>query len=174
MISNRQRQVINGTILGGSSLILPINGKNPYLAMRSSDFNWIKYKAGELFGLSPNNKICQEKTYRWHSKCLPDLKEFEIRFYKDHKRSLNRDSLDLLTDVAFAVWYGDCGHYKSEKIILNTHIWGEDGTNVIFEFLNIVDFTCKIVKERNNFRIKLDKNSSKEFVKLIKPHYIKA
>ena len=47
-LKESQKQVLYGTILGGSSLIKPEKGKNCYLAMRDNDRLWLSYKIESL------------------------------------------------------------------------------------------------------------------------------
>ena len=43
-LNSYQKQILLGTILGGSSIIKPERGKNCYLAMRDYDQEWLSYK----------------------------------------------------------------------------------------------------------------------------------
>lgn len=165
-ITPKQRSVIIGTILGGSSIVRPKKGKNCYLSMRNKDIDWLKFKANELSNLATKEPITAEKTYRWHSICYPLFNEFETMFYKDKKRNLTTDTLNLLVDNSIAVWYKDCGSMVKESIVLNTHIWGESGTQKILEYFESLDWKGQIFTERKNFRIKLNEETSKEIIKM--------
>ena len=99
LMSNRQRQVIMGTILGGSSIIFPKHGRTCYLSMRDKRRNWLEYKAVELGSLSSSSPFTVEKTHRWHSKCYPLFREFYEMFYKKGSRFLHIDTLSALSDI---------------------------------------------------------------------------
>jgi hypothetical protein len=165
-ITSRQRAIIIGTILGGSSVVKPKKGKNCYLSMRSKDLDWLKFKAKELHNLATKDPITSEKTYRWHSICYPLFNEFEEMFYENKERKLNSDVLNLLQDASLAVWYKDCGSLNKNQITLNTHIWEKEGTEKIFEYFDSLEWDSEIIKERNNYRIKLSENSSNEILKM--------
>lgn len=165
-ITPRQRSIVIGTILGGSSVVKPKKGKNCYLSMRNKDIDWLKFKAKELGNLASKDPITSEKTYRWHSICYPLFNEFETMFYENKERKLDVDTLNLLQDSSIAVWYKDCGTLINDCIVLNTHIWGEEGTQKIYEYFDSLDWKGKIFTERNNFRIKLEKETSKEILKM--------
>ena len=48
IIKSYQKQILYGTILGGSSIVNPTYGRNCYLAMRDNNLNWLSYKINEL------------------------------------------------------------------------------------------------------------------------------
>lgn len=165
-ITPKQRCIIIGTILGGSSIVKPQKGKNCYLSMRNKDIEWLKFKAKELENLATKEPITSEKTYRWHSICYPLFNEFHEMFYQEKERNLKTETLNLLQDLSIAVWYKDCGNLNKNCITLNTHIWGQSGTEKILEYFQSLDWNCSIIMERKNYRIKLDEKSSEEIIKM--------
>ena len=168
-ISNRQRNIIIGTILGGSSVVKPSKGRNCYLSMRSKNIDWLRWKATELRALATQDPITVEKTNRWHSICYPIFNELREAFYTDKKRHLEDDALDLLQDSAMGVWFGDCGRYENERIVLNTHVWGEDGSKLVVEYFAKLDWKSEVFTERKNFRVRLDEKSSEDFLRITMP-----
>jgi hypothetical protein len=169
-ITRRQEQIIRGTILGGSSIIQPKKGRNCYLSMRCKCAQWLEYKARELQVLSSCAPFTEEKTYRWHSMCYPIFKNFRDEFYEDNKRTLKLSSLDSLHDIGLAIWFKDCGKVKNNKVIINTHIWGKNGTEIMEEYFDLIGYKPKIFYERKCIRIRLDVPSSASFLCLVTPH----
>lgn len=167
-ITPKQRCIIIGTILGGSSIVRPQKGKNCYLSMRNKDLDWLKYKSNELSNLATKDPITSEKTYRWHSICYPLFNEFHEMFYEEKERRIKVEILNLLQDTSIAVWYKDCAAMNKEYIIFNTHIWGETGSNIICDYFNSLDWKSSVFIERKNYRVKLDKDSSNEIIKMYK------
>lgn len=167
-LTTRQKQVIIGTILGGSSVIKPKQGKNCYLSMRGKDGEWLEHKAMFLSNIASPKPFTIESTNRWHSLCFPEMNYFREKFYRDNKRCLRLEELEMLWDVALAVWYGDCGKTKNDRVIINTHIWGETGTHIILRYFELIDYEPELFLERKNFRVRLSKKSSEEFHQLIK------
>jgi hypothetical protein len=170
LLTNRQKQVIMGTILGGSSIVRPANGKNCYLSMRGKSERWLKFKAEELSSLASWKPFTVETTNRWHSMCYPIFNDYFQMFYVEKQRKINPEVIDQLGDVAMMIWFGDCGRHERNRVILNTHIWGEEGTQKIKEYFETLGWASDIIRERGNFRIKLDAESSKDFIGLIEPH----
>jgi hypothetical protein len=167
----RETQVIYGTILGGSSVVRPTGGKNCYLSMRSKNSKWLMYKASELAVLSSHKPITIEKTNRWHSLCYPLFSEMRDHFYEGKERRLSVDILDSLqlSPVAFMIWFGDVGSYRNDRVLLNTHIWGEEGSQTIVDYLRLLSFNSVVIQERKNYRTLLDEKSSEIFMKTIGP-----
>lgn len=165
----RENQIITGTILGGSSLIMPKNGKNCYLSMRDKNAAWLETKADALKSIASPAPFTIEKTNRWHSLCVPELNGFREKFYKDGKRHLRLEVLERLWDVSLAVWYQDCGLNINDRVIIKTHIWGEEGTELFKTYFELIDYQAEIVKERGKFRVRLDQDSSKHFLNMVLP-----
>ena len=169
-VTSRQRDFIIGTILGGSSVVKPSKGKNCYLSMRSRNFDWLRFKATELSSLASGSPITKEKTNRWHSMCYPCFNEFRDIFYAKGKRRLDIENLSLLRDVTLAIWYGDCGHFKKETVVMNTHIWGKKGTATVKEYFGYLGYAPVVFRERGSLRVQLDKKASQDFLRIISPH----
>lgn len=166
VLSDWQRQIVMGTILGGSSIVKPVKGRNCYLFMRSRYRDWLVYKSQELKEFASQRPFTEEgNTLRWHSNCYPVFNDFRDMFYSQGEDKVIRmEVLDQLRDIGLAVWYGDCGRVKSSKVILNTHKFGEEGSKLVEKYFNEVDIECKIVTERSNFRIQMTNTGSERFL----------
>lgn len=169
-ITQAQKFLITGTILGGSSIIRPRKGKNCYLSMRDKDLTWLKFKADQLKDLTSQSPLTIEKTNRWHSVCYPIFNEYYEMFYEGGERKLRTESLNLLHDSSIAIWFGDAGKCKGDRVVLNTNIWGKKGTETIVEYFASIDLNAEIYMERKNYRIRMDENSSKDFLKMVGAH----
>jgi len=165
-ISQSQKFLIVGTILGGSSIIKPKKGKNCYLSMRDKDLNWLKFKAEQLKELTSSSPLTIETTNRWHSACYPLFNDYHKMFYEGKNRILKIENLNLLHDSSIAIWFGDAGKCKGKNVFINSNIWGKKGTGLIIEYFRSIDWNADIFMERKNYRVKLDEDSSNEFLKL--------
>lgn len=167
-ITDDQKQIIHGTILGGSSIIRQKNGKNCYLSMRGRNQKWIECKAQELNFIAPPNPYCQEKNgyFRWHSKSSPLLTEWYNLFYKDDKRTISMNILDELRDIGLAIWFLDCGKLKNKEIVLNLDHFGNKEIKIISQYFKEISLNNKIQKSN----IKLNKEASEKFIKVIGIH----
>ena len=165
-ISDWHKQVIIGTILGGSSLVKPSKGRNCYLFMRSANKNWLNYKADELLCLSSQRPFTYEgNTLRWHSNCYPIFTEYYNKFYEDGKKMVKMEILDTLRDIGLAIWYGDCGKLKKGRVTLNTNKFGEEGTKVISSYFYEAGIgKTNLTKERKYIRLEFSEEATDKFL----------
>ena len=168
-ISDWQKQVITGTILGGSSLVKPKNGRNCYLFMRSANKDWLNYKADELTTLASQRPFTKEgNTLRWHSNCYPIFAEYYNLFYENNRKKVRMEALDTLRDIGLAIWYGDCGRLKKNNIILNINKFGEDGSKVVHDyFIEVGIGETKIIKEKGYYRLLFNSKSSEKLLLIV-------
>jgi hypothetical protein len=156
-LTDNQRQVIIGTVLGGSSLIKPPKGTNYYLSMRSSNQTWLKYKAEELDDcFKSTNLVSNGNTYRINSICHKAFTELHDLLYRDGKRVITEELLDSLRDVSLAIWFLDGGSMigrNRKNAYINTTKFGEEGTLIVEKYFNLIDMTCK--KNKNGTRRKV-------------------
>ncbi len=168
-ISDWDRQIIIGTILGGSSLVKPKKGRNCYLFMRSANKEWLNYKAQELSSLSSQRPFTHEgNTLRWHSNCYPVFTEYYDLFYENGEKLVKMEILDSLRDIGLAIWYGDCGKLKRGKIIFNTNKFGESGTKTIIDYFHLAGIgETTLTKERKYIRLVFSEEATKKFLLVV-------
>jgi len=168
-IDDWHRQIITGTILGGSSVVKPKKGRNCYLFMRSSNRDWLNYKAREIKEFSSQRPFTQEgSTLRWHSNCYPIFTDYYNLFYTNNKKHIKMDILDTLRDIGLAIWYGDSGRLDKDKIILNINKFGEVGGEIIRDYFSQVGIgETTLRKERKYFRLVLSPKASNKFLLIV-------
>jgi len=168
-ITDWHKQIITGTVLGGSSLVKPKKGKNCYLFMRSADKKWLEYKAYELSILASQRPFTKEgNTIRWHSNCYPIFTDYYNLFYSNKTKSVSMNILDSLRDIGLAVWYADCGKIQKNKIILNTNKFGEEGTEIIAKYFSEVGFgKTYLIKERKYIRLEFSPDATSKFFLIV-------
>lgn len=168
-ITDWQKQIIMGTILGGSSIVKPAKGRNCYLFMRSKHRDWLTYKTAELGGFSSQRPFNLEgNTLRWHSNCYPIFNDFHALFYKNGVKTITMQALDQLRDIGLAIWFGDAGKSKKDTLILNTHKFGQKGNKIISQYFREVGIgKTEIITERKSLRLSFTPDSSKKFLMII-------
>lgn len=165
-----QKQIITGTILGGSSIIKPKYGRNCYLAMRDRNMSWLKYKIEPL-----NNCFKQDEslikmdknTFRCVSYSFPIFNEFYEKFYRDGKKHITKEVLEPLDSWAWMVWFCDAGRKSKRKVYLRTHKFGELGTQIIADYFNSLDVDCETHLNRNRWELIFTVTGSQTFLKTI-------
>lgn len=169
-VTDWQRQIIIGTVLGGSSLVRPKRGRNCYLAMRSHDRKWLAYKASELAVFASSQVPFREErhTLRWHSSCYPIFSEVRQMLYDEAgERVLKMETLDILQDIGLAVWFLDRGKLVRNKVILNTFMFGEAGTTLAVQYFNEIGVEADVYRERGKPRVRLTARGTMEFLATI-------
>lgn len=161
--SNWQEQIIRGTILGGSSIIKPVNGRNCYLIMRSSNEGWLNYKALELKKFC-NNQNCISRykdIFIWRSSCYPIFNDYYKLFYKDGEKMISMESLNPLRDIGLAIWFVDSGVINDKKVTFNLAKYGENNVLVVKKYFNLLGFDIEKGK-----KLILTEESSNKFLKI--------
>jgi hypothetical protein len=169
-LKNNQKQVLYGTILGGSSIIKPERGKNCYLAMRDRDYDWLLYKTAglhEFFKMDENVIKRDKNTFRCYSIAYPVFNELYESFYKDGKKIITPETLEILNDVAWMIWFVDAGRKSKRKAYLRTHKFGEEGTKIICEYFNSLDCDCAAHLCRGRHEIVFSNRGAYEFLHTI-------
>lgn len=169
-VSDWQRQIILGTVLGGSSIVRPVGGKNSYLSMRGKDAYWLEYKNHELKDLASPNPFLIEKDnkyFRWHSLCYPVFNDYHALFYEGRKKTVRIDVLNELRDIGLAVWFLDGGRYERRHVLLNTTTFGEEGTETVCQYFNEISLPAVVKKKGNSFKVQLEPNASLKFLKTV-------
>lgn len=171
-ILENQKQILYGTILGGSSIIKPEKGKNCYLAMRDSDNLWLSYKIEmlkDLFKIDQSTIKKDKNTYRCYSIAYPVFNDAYDLFYGQGVKSITKDILEILTDEAWMVWFVDAGRKSKRKAYLRTHKFGEEGTKLIAEYFNSLDCSCDMHLCRGRHEVVFDNKGAHEFLSIIAP-----
>lgn len=174
-LTDLQKQIIVGTVLGGSSLIRPPTGKNYYLAMRDADPLWLLYKIEELEGCFKSTRLIQDgKTYRCNSICAEAFTELHDHMYRDGKRSVSEEVLSPLRDIGLAVWFLDGGGKTGrdkKNIYLNTTKFGTAGTQVILDYFNSMSLACNLNQSNGRIRVVFSVEGTEALLRIIAPRF---
>jgi hypothetical protein len=171
-LKESQKQVLYGTILGGSSVVRPDRGKNCYLAMRDNNKLWLDYKIEVLsdFFKIDGQTIKQDKsTFRCYSVAYPVFNKVYNQFYKDGQKIINRETLDILTDEAWMTWFLDAGRKSKRKAYLRTQKFGSEGTKIIVDYFNSLDCDCEYRQVRDRYEIVFSNKGAFELLKYVSP-----
>ena len=167
-MDDNAKQIIWGTIMGGSSLVLPKGGKNYYLLMRSNDPLWLKWKMAQIDLFDNKGFYSYKNTYKVYSKCDNFLTSSYTYFYENNKRIISQNILELLRDIGLAVWFLDDGGKTGrnrKNAYLNAKKHGKH-SDLILEYFTSLSLDCSI---NNNKRIIFSVKSTESFLKIIAP-----
>lgn len=171
-LKDSQKQLLYGTILGGSSIIKPERGKNCYLAMRDSNQVWLQHKVNVLseFFKVDQNTIKQDKnTFRCYSIAYPVFNQVYHTFYPQGEKIVTREILEILTDEAWMTWFVDAGRKSKRKAYLRTHKFGQEGTQIITEYFNSLDCDCESHQCRDRYEIIFSNKGASELLRYVVP-----
>jgi hypothetical protein len=164
MLTDWMKNIVIGTVLGGSSLTKPPKGVNYYLSMRSKNYTWLSYKMQELNGYF--TQIIQDnKTYRCNSCCSVDFTQIHSLMYLSKDRIITETVLHPLKDIGLAIWYVDGGGRtgrNKKNIYLNTTKFKSNDITV-FNYFSEMGFSCALGSNRLLFSVE----SSIKFMKII-------
>jgi hypothetical protein len=173
-LNSNQKQILYGTILGGSSIIKPERGKNCYLAMRDYDYDWLSYKIDllkDFFKVDKNTIKKDKNTFRCYSVAYPIFNDLYDCFYQDGKKIVTKDTLEILTDEAWMVWFVDAGRKTKLKAYLRTHKFGQVGSEIIADYFNSLDCPCDVHLCRKRFEIVFNNKGCNELFSYIRPKF---
>lgn len=151
-----KRQIIIGTVLGGSSIVKPQKGVNYYLAMAGKSEMWLQYKMKELDDVFPRITLNKDgNTYRCTSKCSTDLTELYGEIYKDGMRDISAETLDSLRDIALAIWFldggGKTGRGKNNAYLNLTRM--PNSVDLITTYFCQMNMHCSANKSKGRIRL---------------------
>lgn len=168
-MSDWQRQIVMGTVLGGSSLVVPTRGRSAYLAMRDRQRHWLAYKCAELEAFAGEKPFYEDgATLRWFSACYPVFREVRDEMYDGKRRRITSRLLDRLRDIGLAVWFGDCGRLRGGKVVLATSVLGDVGTAVAANWFADVGIGRPDIRHgKQGLRLLFDTAASEQFLMLV-------
>jgi hypothetical protein len=148
IFTNREKQLILGTLLGNSSIINPKKSKNPHFQMRESiskGGTWIRCKAYELQRFSRSKSFVADKdSFRWNSISCPCWNEFYDLCYKKNKKHISMEWLDMLQDFGLACWFMDKGNVTKNNVSLRISRLDENSVNNIHDYFKIIGIAGEI------------------------------
>lgn len=168
-ISERESQIILGTLLGTSSVIYPAKSKNPHLLMRSNKKNpiWIRCKAFELKKLSrPKSFMEDHYSYRWNSISTELLLPYYDIFYKNKNKQITLNLLESLKPLSICCWFLDKGFVNDTECGFKLFEEKKSLKNIL-KYFNLLDMP--LIKKENYYIFSTEKNVS-SFFKIIKNH----
>lgn len=179
-----QKEVLIGTILGDGCLALMPNGKSARLMIEQSISH--RYYVDWLYGIFhnwTNTKPRLVKRTVWgktYSKCLfqtlshPKLLEYYQMFYRKKRKVIPLNIYELLTPLAFAVWFMDDGSKKSNECngrLICTHSFALKEIKSLVEVLETkFQLNCKPRYQQDGYEIYISAKSANQFYNLLNPY----
>jgi len=168
--TNKEKQVILGTLLGNSSIIKPKKSKNPHFQMRESISKkglWIRCKAHELQRFSRPKSFVQDKdSYRWNSISCPCWNEYYELCYKDGEKNITETWLDQLQDYGIACWFMDKGELHKNMASIRVSRLTKESVDAIKNYFEILNIQAEIKKFGGSKIIAFKETNLLKFMKI--------
>lgn len=170
-LTNREKQVVLGTLLGNSSIIFPKKSSCPHLQMRESiskGGNWIRCKAEELKKFSRLKSFVADKdSFRWNSISDSCWEYFYELCYKNGKKHITAEWLDQLQDYGINCWFLDKGTILGKSCNIRVSRLDKESLDNIVEYFRIIDIPVNLKKHGGSTVINFENEQKEKLFKLI-------
>lgn len=184
-ITKRQEELLIGHFLGDGTLKKPNGCKNPNgkIEQGNKQKEYLEWKYKNLKNLCTdlgvkfyvrtkadkrNGSIY--KSYICYLKANPNLNYYFENLYKDNKKIISNEILELYTDLSLAVHFMDDGSRYGRSYSLATHCFDLESLNRFKEFLWNKFKIDTVIHKHNILYIKA--GSRRLFEEIISPHII--
>ncbi len=185
-LTDRQREIIVGTILGDGHLETQTEGRTYRLrimhaASQQKYIEWLYRELSTVAASSLHEKkiVVNGKEYRayWFDTLnSSSLRFYAHQFYPQGKKRIPKTIARLLTPLALAVWYMDNGSIKSHETrgrILNTQGFQKEDVECLIEALQKkFNIHSRLRKQKEGFQIFIPSEEYDALVKILEPHFI--
>jgi len=130
-MTDHQKSVVLGSLLGDGNLRLASHSKNSYLRIGHCEkqleyLNWkssilkpfsreVKLDQPERVKMIDNNECHSTNFYRFNTIAHPDITYFYKKYVSDNKKRIVTDLINELDLIAMAVWFADDGSVHVDK-----------------------------------------------------------
>jgi hypothetical protein len=181
-LSERERQILIGTLLGDGGLIGTTH-KHLSMSHGIAQKDWLSWKVANLptifarqtpteckssgFG----NRAFYAITSVWH----PYLDALYAEMYGTGRKRVTQDAMSEFTDLSLAVWYQDDGSInldpRSRQIYLCTDSFVKRDVELLATILRErFSLKCGLYKMRSYHRIYISRRSLSAFIDLVRPY----
>ena len=181
LLSKDQHDLVVGSLFGDVS----VRKKNRNAFFRVSHSKkqkkYLNYKWDELKGFIKKRYFYQKilnnrllETYELNSISHPVFNFYRDLFYKNGKKVVTREALDLLTSKSLAIWICDDGSYDNKQgyVILCTNSFSKKEHEIMKKYFNEVwglDPTIGF-RDKKYYYLRFKQDDSKILVRIIEPH----
>lgn len=175
-ISQLQKEIIFGLLMGDGSIQKVINSYQSRTNHSLKQIEYVKYLVGKLNNLTYGLKISESKNSIKYPQCYfclkpnENLKEFYDMFYIDKIKKIP-DDLSLLTPLAMSIWFMDDGTASGRcSISIATCCFAIDDLNRLSNYLKLkYDINTVVRKDK---RLYFNANGGRKFKELVNDYII--
>lgn len=177
-LTDEQRSMIIGTILGDGSLIETATKNNLRLKIEHCDaqreYVFWKYECLKSFVLTPPK--FQPRNHSWMFRTIshPELTNLGTLFYQGRQKIVPEKIDTLLTEpISLAVWFMDDGSKnRNDGLILNTQCFTKEETERLRDCLSTnfgIDHVS-LQKDKHGWRLYIQSASVDHMTQIMRPH----
>jgi len=152
-LTHEEIQILTGSFLGDGSAEVYLN-RASYRAnhgyVQKEYVDWLHQKLHRLIKRTPwvsRNGGWGTYSYSLQTRGHKKIKELSDLLYKNNKKTITKEYLDLLDPLGLTIWFMDDG---SESGSLSTHSFSKDENEIISEwFINKWGVDNKVVEDRS-------------------------
>jgi recombination protein RecA len=181
-LTQREKQVILGTLLGDGSMQLLPHKKSARVRVNQSEkqktlTEWKYKELKRLVGTPPKivlNGGYGKTSCRFSTLSLKPLVELYYLTHLNNKKQINTNWLSLIIDpVALAVWYMDDGSQARSAMYMHTEGFSKEEVEILTDWLKTQwKIECCIYPTKNYWRINFSANGRDRFQDIIKTEVI--
>ena len=169
--------IIYGSLFGDGYMRIMPGRKNAFLEINHS----IKAREYVDYKFSLLERLCNQPpkqrngnegriAYRFFTKSIPEFNRIYKMFYKDHKKVIPNIKLNPLM---LAIWFMDDGSRSRDfDVYLNTQQFSMNDQKKLLRMLINLKIKARLNKDKHYYRIRILKESIKDFNKIISPYII--
>ena len=176
-LSQAQKDIIIGTILGDGYLRIVKGRKNAFLEINHAfrekcyvDWKYNHLKDIVKSGPKARKGNGQRIAYRFYTRQLSDLTILLQEFYDNKKKII--PSWLKLTPLVLAVWFMDDGHKSYKTYYLNSQQFSIESQQLLVRLLTRIEIEATLNKDKEYFRIRIKQSSAQRFRALIEEFII--
>ena len=177
-LTQSQRSIIIGTILGDGYLRIVSGKKNALLEINHSlsQKEYVDWKYEMLSALcksGPRSRISNgtRKAYRFNTRQHPEMTTLHKTFYGEGKKSI--PDILVLDPLMLAVWFMDDGsRCRENDVYLNTQQFSRIDQERLQAKLAVLGIGSSLNKDKKYSRIRIKKSSIPILFEKISPHII--
>ena len=185
-LSDKQREILVGLLLGDGHLETQNNGKTFRIKIGHSKsqakyVNWLYRQFKDWVISAPQEKLVTTKrkifvNYWFNTLSHPSFRFYGQQFYCAGRKIVPKMIDKLLTSQGLAIWFMDDGSLKSKEhkaVILNTQCFSESDINRLQKVLvRKWQIESQVRKQKDGNQLLITKNSAIKFAQIINSYLL--
>ncbi len=172
-LTNRQREIIIGSLLGDGHLVRTTRGFAFRVNHGIHQKTYVDWKFRELEALTNSPPRTYERSYYFRTVSHPDLDDFRKAFYDDRRKKIPSKLERWMSPLVLAVWLMDDGGRDKGQLRLNTQSFSREENEALIRILEAtLGISAVLNRDKDLFRLRIPAASMPRLRHLVAPHII--